>query len=164
MYISSVRISHNKINFCVDSKFNMTENKPSPNQNVSLARRLGAILYDFLLLVTILVFASLITVIPFNINPEHPLFIVYQGYIFTISFLFYAWFWTHGGQTLGMKTWKFKIISVNGTNVNWVNAFIRFTFAIVSWLPFGLGYIWSMFDTKKRTWHDIVSKTQLIRN
>ena len=141
----------------------MTENKSTPNKNVSLARRLGAILYDFLLLVTILVFASLIIVIPFNINLENPLFIVYQGYIYTISFLFYAWFWTHGGQTLGMKTWKFKIISVNGTKVNWVNAFIRFIFAIVSWLPFGLGYIWSMFDTKKRTWHDIVSKTLLIR-
>ncbi len=141
----------------------MTENKSLPKQTVSLARRLGAILYDFLLLVTILVFASLIIVIPFNINPEHPLFIVYQLYIYTISFLFYAWFWTHGGQTLGMKTWKFKIISINGTNVNWANAFIRFTVAIVSWLPFGLGYIWSMFDTKKRTWHDIVSKTQLIR-
>ena len=141
----------------------MTDNKSSPNQNVSLARRFGAILYDFLLLVTILVIASLITVIPFNINPENYLFIVYQVYIYTISFLFYAWFWTHGGQTLGMKTWKFKIISVNGTRVNWVTAFIRFTFAIVSWLPFGLGYIWSMFDTKKRTWHDIVSKTLLIR-
>lgn len=131
MYIGSVRISHNKINFCVNAKFKMTENKSSPNQNISLARRLGAILYDFLLLVTILVFASLIFVIPFNINHEHPLFIVYQGYIYTISFLFYAWFWTHGGQTLGMKTWKFKITSVDGTSVNWVSAFIRFTLSLI---------------------------------
>jgi len=141
----------------------MAENKSSILQSVSLIRRMGAMLYDLLLLATLLFFASFIIVIPFNINPEDPLFIIYQGYIFILSFLFYAWCWTHGGQTLGMKTWKFKITSVDGSNVNWANALIRFIVAIVSWLPCGLGYLWSMFDTKNRTWHDIASKTQLIR-
>ena len=130
---------------------------------VSLARRLGAIFYDLLILLTLLILASLIISIPFNINPAHPLFFVYQICIYTISFLFYGWFWTHGGQTLGMKTWKFKVIAVDGSNVNWIMALIRFIVAIISWLPLGLGYLWSIFDPNKRTWHDIASKTQLIR-
>lgn len=130
---------------------------------VSLARRLGAISYDALILITLLILTSMLISIPFNINPEHPLFFVYQGCIYSISFLFYGWFWTHGGQTLGMKTWKFKITSTDGGKVNWLKALVRFLVAIISWLPFGLGYIWSMFDRQKRTWHDIASKTQLIR-
>lgn len=141
----------------------MAKTKSPPKQNVSLLRRLAAMLYDFLLLITILFFISFIFVAPFNINPEHPLYIIYQGCMFTIAFLFYAWFWTHGGQTLGMKTWKFKIIAVDGTNINWKTALVRFVVAIIAWLPFGLGYLWSLFDKQKRTWHDIASKTQLIR-
>jgi uncharacterized RDD family membrane protein YckC len=139
----------------------MQRNSSSASLHISLARRLGAILYDFLLLATILIFASLFFAIPFNITPEHPLFIIYQSYIYVISFFFYAWSWTRGGQTLGMKTWKFKITRLDGSSMNWLDALIRFVVAIISWLPFGLGYLWSLFDKQKRTWHDIASKTQL---
>ena len=62
-----------------------------------------------------------------------------------------------------MKTWKFKITSTDGGKVNWMKALVRFLVAIISCLPFGLGFIWSMFDQQKRTWHDIASKTQLNR-
>lgn len=141
----------------------MKKKSTSNSLNVSLARRFGAIFYDLLILLTLLILTSLIVSIPFNINPDHPLFYVYQGCIYTISFLFYGWFWTHGGQTLGMKTWKFKIISLNGNRVSWISAGVRFIAAIISWLPLGLGYFWSMFDIKKRAWHDIISKTQLVR-
>ena len=141
----------------------MKETNPSTNSHVSLARRLGAIIYDLLLLITILILISFIFSILFSINPKHPLFFVYQGCIYTISFLFYGWFWTHGGQTLGMKTWRFKITSLDGGEIKWKTALIRFIAAIVSWLVFGLGYIWSLFDKKNRTWHDIISKTQLTR-
>jgi len=27
----------------------------------------------------------------------------------------------------------------------------------------GLGFIWSLFDKQKRSWHDIYSDTQLVR-
>ena len=132
-------------------------------QPVSLARRIGAMLYDLLLLLSILIIISSIAVILFNLTPEHPFFFIYQAFILIISFFFYTWFWIHGGQTLGMKTWKFRITCADGSNVNWKTATIRFSVAILSWLPLGLGYIWSMFDKQKRTWHDIVSNTQLVR-
>ncbi len=60
-----------------------------------------------------------------------------------------------------MKTWKFKITRLDGSSMDWLDALIRFVVAIISWLPFGLGYLWSLFDKQKRTWHDIASKTQL---
>ncbi len=141
----------------------MKKKNKTNNLNVSLIRRLGAILYDTLILLTLLILISFIISILFNISPKHPLFFIYQTCIYSISFLFYGWFWTHGGQTLGMKTWKFKITAIDGSRVNWTKAIVRFIVAIISWLFLGIGYIWSIFDSKKRTWHDIASKTQLVR-
>ena len=132
-------------------------------RSVSLARLFAAILYDFLLLITFLFFASFVLVIPLKIHPEHSLFIVYQGYLLVLSFIFYAWCWTHGGQTLGMRAWKFKVVCTDGLQVSWSTAFVRFTVAMISWVPLGLGYFWTLFDAQSRTWHDIVSRTRLVR-
>ena len=132
-------------------------------QPVSLARHLGAILYDFLLLLTFLFFASFVLVVPFEIHPGHDLFILYQGYLLVLSFVFYAWFWTHGGQTLGMRTWKFKVVGADGSALDWRMALVRFAVALVSWVPLGLGYFWILFDAQSRSWHDIASKTRLVR-
>ncbi|MCF9010957.1 RDD family protein, partial [Pseudomonas carnis] len=38
-----------------------------------------------------------------------------------------------------------------------------FVVSIASWLCVGLGFIWSLFDKHKRSWHDIYSDTQLVR-
>ena len=132
-------------------------------QPVSLARHLAAILYDFLLLLTLLFFASFVLVVPTGIHPGHDLFILYQGYLLVLSFVFYGWCWTHGGQTLGMRTWKFKVVGADGSALDWRTALVRFAVALVSWIPLGLGYFWILFDTQSRSWHDIASKTRLVR-
>ena len=141
----------------------MGEALSSDDHPVSLVRHFAAILYDFLLLFAFLYFASFAVVIPFKIHPGHSLFIVYQGYLLVLSFIFFAWCWTHGGQTLGMRSWKFKVVGTDGAQVSWKTALVRFTVAIISWLPLGLGYFWVLFDAQSRTWHDIVSKTRLVR-
>jgi uncharacterized RDD family membrane protein YckC len=83
-------------------------------------------------------------------------------YLLTISFIYYGWFWTHGGQTLGMKTWKMKLQQEDGEAVTWPLALLRFITAIISWSAAGLGFIWSLFHPQRRTWHDMVSKCVLI--
>ena len=133
------------------------------NEQVSLFRRLGAIIYDFFLLITVLFIASFLVVIPTNITPEHPYFFLFQVYIILVAFLFFTWFWRRDGQTLGMRTWKIKLVTNGGSKLTWGNAFIRYAVAIISWLAFGLGFLWSLWDTQKRTWHDIASNTKLIR-
>lgn len=143
-----------------------TEKEHSKNnikQHVSLMRRFGAMLYDFFLLLTAIFVASFVIVIPTGIKPEDPYFFLFQVYIFFIAYLFFAWFWTRGGQTLGMRTWKIKVVNEDGSLVTWRTALLRFAMAIFSWLAFGLGFLWSLWDKQHRTWHDIISKTHLIR-
>lgn len=131
-----------------------------------LLRRLMAIFYDLFLLMAILFLAMAIFNATFNqgkaIEPNSPYAIISSFYLGSIIILYFGWFWTHGGQTLGMKTWKIKLISNNSQSVNWKQALIREATAVISWGMLGAGFIWSVIDRKKRCWHDISSNTTLI--
>jgi uncharacterized RDD family membrane protein YckC len=152
---------------------------------VGLLRRLGALVYDGLLLFAMLVFASLIVIVPFKITYGHPLYAVYVIYIYTIAFLFFGWFWTHSGQTLGMKTWQIYVSGDDGNALAWKQAVSRFLSALIFWLPAAAGYclfrdyfkeyglitllpitvdyLWGLIDKDQRALHDIISHTRLVR-
>jgi uncharacterized RDD family membrane protein YckC len=123
---------------------------------------LAAIIYDGLLLAAGLFFASIVVVVPFGITLEGPLYPLYVVYIYALSFLFFGWFWTHGGQTLGMKTWHFRVEQENGKAMTWSRALLRFLAAIISWLPFGAGFVWCLFSRDRLAFHDVLSGTRLV--
>ena len=130
----------------------------------SLMRRFAAILYDSLLLLSVL-FVATALILPFNAGQDfrnHQIF--YSFYLLTISFIFYGWFWTHGGQTLGLRAWKLRVLTLDRQPITWLQAFERFSIAIVSWAVFGLGFLWSIMNEKKYCWHDMLSKTAIFYN
>lgn len=132
---------------------------------VGLLRRIMAIFYDLILLTAILFLATAI-VNAINkgeaIDPNSPYIFLLDLYLAGIIFFYFGWFWTHGGQTLGMKTWKIKLVSNDSQLINWKQVVIREITAVFSWLFLGLGFIWSIFDKDKCSWHDIMSNTRLI--
>lgn len=95
-----------------------------------------------------------------SLNYKNPLFTIY---LLLILFLFPAWFWVHGGQTLGMRAWKIKIESKQGGNLTWIKAFYRWLAALASILSFGAGYLWLLFDRDKQTFHDRISGTRMVQ-
>ena len=144
---------------------NMIGNNDYSIQYAGLFRRLLAIIYDLFLLIALLFVATAFAMI-FNqgnaIEPGQPLYPYYLVYLLTVSFVFFGWFWTHGGQTLGMKTWKIRLQQTDGQSVSWQLALIRFFTAILSWSLLGAGFLWSLFQSQKRTWHDIASNCVMI--
>ena len=38
--------------------------------------------------------------------------------VFISTWIFYGYFWTHGGKTLGMAVWKFQIYSIENNKIN----------------------------------------------
>ena len=95
----------------------MRENTESTTRYAGLFRRLMAIIYDLFLLIALLFIATAAAMVLNQgnaIQPGQPLYPFYVVYLLIISFIFYGWFWTHGGQTLGMKTWKMKLQQENG--------------------------------------------------
>ena len=137
--------------------------RPSLPSGASLPRRFGALLYDSLLLFGVL-FAANLLLVPFigTADPArpHPLLTLYD---LSVIYLFYAWFWVHGGQTLGMKTWKLSLITEDGRPVGWRRATLRFLAACVSLAAFGLGWLWVLLDRERLAWHDRLSGTRVIR-
>lgn len=136
------------------------ENTPLPH--CGLGRRMAAILYDSLLLLAVLFVASALWLIPTGgeAKPGHdPLRTLY---LLLVAFAFFAWFWTHGGQTLGMRAWRIRLQNRGGGPVSLWQVMLRFIVAIGSWLVFGLGFLWSLIDKEKLTWHDRYSMTELV--
>ena len=92
-----------------------------------LLRRLAALLYDALLVIAVLFIAAL--PLPLVEEPVRALWwarTLEQLYLLTAWFLFFGWFWTHGGQTVGKKAWRMELLRLNGDKPSWWDALIRF--------------------------------------
>jgi uncharacterized RDD family membrane protein YckC len=130
------------------------------NSRPGLLRRLAAQIYDLLLLIAVLFLATALLLL-FTageaVTTQQTL--IYRVYLTLISFFFYGWFWTHGGQTLGLRAWKIKVLTFDQKPISWTQALLRFAAAIVSWAFCGLGFLWILIDKNKRSWHDYLSKT-----
>lgn len=136
------------------------DNAASPG----LPRRLAAMFYDAWLILALWLLgatadALIRSALDIGTSGTHlPL----QAYLLASPFLFYGWFWTHGGQTLGMRAWRLRLLDIDGRPVTWRHALIRVAGAQVSLLVVGLGYLWVLFDRDGLAWHDRWSKTRLV--
>lgn len=130
---------------------------------VGIMLRIGVIFYDTILLAAVLFLAGVITAPVFNITMQHPLYPLFVFYIYVVAFIFFAWFWTHGGQTLGLKTWKLKVVSKDGGAVTWKQAFLRYLSSLICWLSFGAGFLWIYTNKDRLAWNDLWSDTQISR-
>ncbi len=131
----------------------------------SFLRRLLAILYDSLLLACVILVATLLFywVAGDNFSHDPILRIVYQSYLLILSYLFFGWFWTHGGQTLGMRAWRLRLLQQTDLQpITWKQALVRYLGATLSWLALGLGFLWVLLDRQNRAWHDRLSSTVLV--
>ena len=91
-----------------------------------LFRRLGAIFYDSLLLIATW-FLFTIFALPLTMGEAIPAGnILYRLYLLLIALAFFGGFWTHGGQTLGMRAWRIKVQQPNGQLITWRQVLLRF--------------------------------------
>lgn len=130
----------------------------------SLWRRLAAMFYDAWLILAMWLLGVTVDffirkALGVNTDGAHPLL---QAYLVTCPFLFFGWFWTHGGQTLGMRAWRLKLFSDDGNTVGWRASIVRVAGAHLSLFALGLGYLWILFDRRRLAWHDHLSRTRLV--
>lgn len=140
---------------------------PAAEISPPLWRRLAAAAYDSLI-VAALWFMGTALILPLThgeaVDPKTLGGLLYQLYLLAIGFLFFGGFWTRDGQTLGMLAWRVRLVPAGGSgSVTWAQALVRYLAAILSWAVFGMGFWWSFFDKDKKTWHDRLSDTRLVR-
>ena len=127
-----------------------------------LLRRLASIFYDSLVLVALLLFAAASVVMFLRgqaVPAEHPAF---QVYLLAVSLVFFCGFWIKGGQTVGMRAWRVRVVRDDGSPLRVRDAVVRFFAAVLSWGALGLGFLWILVDREKRAWHDRLSRTRLV--
>ncbi len=141
----------------------------------ALPRRLAAIFYDFLLCIALLIVVTFIyKLIQIGIYGEEQLKHLsdsgaldgdplLSSLLLLSLFAFFAKFWTHNGQTLGMQVWGIRIQNADGSAIDLWQAALRFFIAIGAWLCLGLGYLWVLWDKDKRSWQDIYSDSRTVQ-
>jgi uncharacterized RDD family membrane protein YckC len=77
--------------------------------------------------------------------------------------LFFSGFWVHGGQTIGMRAWRIRVVRDDGSLLTWPRAAARFALGLLAAAPAGLGLWWSLLDEHKRGWHDRWTRTRVVR-
>ncbi|QJR14434.1 RDD family protein [Usitatibacter palustris] len=71
-------------------------------------------------------------------------------------------FWTHGGQTLAMKTWRIRLVREDGGQVSTGRAIHRYLLALLGLAAAGLGFLWAFFDRDRQFLHDRLAGTALV--
>jgi uncharacterized RDD family membrane protein YckC len=129
----------------------------------SLWRRLAALCYDALLLAALVVCFTLVVLAARLGAAVPPGSLWFPSCLVAIAMTFFCGFWVHGGQTLGMRAWRIRVVREDGRALTWGRAALRFAAALVAALPAGLGLWWGVFDAGKRGWHDRWTGTRVVR-
>ena len=77
--------------------------------------------------------------------------------------LFYIGFWHFRDATLGMQTWRLKLVTESGEKPGLAQYLLRAVLGFSALAIFGLGYFWMLFDPQKITFHDRFSKTRVVQ-
>lgn len=129
-----------------------TEDKPLAN----VVKRFCALVYDAFLLLALLLLATL-PVVLLNQGEAIQNQWLFRLYLLGILFFYYAWQWRHGGQTLAMVTWRFKVVSVDDKPITWRQCALRFMTG-----AFGLSLFTAYFNKQRIAIHDYCSATRCV--
>lgn len=131
-------------------------------QTPGLRRRLASMLYESLVVFSIILIGFLIpqTVLAgFGLNFGGKLMWLH---VFVLLMLYFVWCWLNGGQTLPMKTWKLRIANHDGSPPRPLQALLRYMAAWPSIVIFGVGILWALVDKDKQFLHDRIAGTKIV--
>ena len=124
-----------------------------------LGRRLGALLYDWFLMLAIWILTCFVW---FPIQGEAvtgPALTMVLGLEMAV---FYAFCWIRHGETLGMRAWRIRLVNAEGRSPTIKNVLIRLLTAPPSLLCFGIGYLWFYVSKSEQALPDYLSQTFVV--
>lgn len=127
-----------------------------------LGRRLASALYDLLLLAALVVVATFPFLAVFGDATHGWRRHVLQAWVLGVAAAYFAWFWTRGGQTLPMKTWRIRVVRRDGASVGVARALHRYALAVLGLLALGAGFLWALVDRDSQFLHDRLAGTALV--
>lgn len=165
---------------------------PSGHAPAGFARRIGATLYESVVLAALLIalgFVLLPIVTPSATVPSPRLYAlspvarVFSGTVLLAACAaYFGWLWSGNRRTLAMRTWRLALVTTEGTPVRAPRALLRFAACVsglaasvplFAWLePSGhgrwaaaalaLNYAWAFIDRDRAFLHDRIAGTRLV--
>ena len=135
------------------------------NKKVSLLRIVAATVYDSLLMLGVwFLVGSLALGVKFVLTGEvsslNP--ITGMSLVILSTWLYFALFWIYGGKTLGMSSWKLRIVSQDGNQITIIQTIIRFLSNIFTISLAGIPLFLRRISKNDRSLSDLLSKTSII--
>jgi uncharacterized RDD family membrane protein YckC len=130
-----------------------------------IARRLASMCYETLLLAGVLVVTLIVPHVlvgAFALRAASAPFL--WGHLFVVLLGYLVFFWSRGGQTLAMKTWRIRLLTRTGKPVPTRQALLRYVLCWPSLGLFGAGIVWALIDRDGQFLHDRMAGTQLVRS
>lgn len=155
----------------------------------TLLRRLGALCYEALLLAAMALCAGF-ALLPLASPTRTEALTVPPVFVRTMLFcalaaaaaLYYGWFWAEGRRTLPQKTWRLRLVNVDGGNLPRTVALVRY---VAGWIGPALAlavyaalrgtgvarfaaallfvnYAWALVDPDRQFLHDRLAGTRVI--
>ncbi|MEO7433350.1 MAG: RDD family protein [Dokdonella sp.] len=130
--------------------------------------RIAAAVYDLFPLIALwmLTAGSMLLLARGDVDIAHPSFAynaALRGALLIVTAAYFVVSWARGGQTIGMRAWRLQVVANDGGPLSWTRAGLRFFAALLSLAAIGGGFLWSLFDQRRRCWHDIVARSMLVR-
>jgi uncharacterized RDD family membrane protein YckC len=167
---------------------------PSARLTAPLRRRLLSLVYEGILLFGVVFIAAYLfsALTQFRGSPASPLRYGFQFTVFGAVGLYFVLCWRGGGQTLPMKTWKFRLVAADGAFPGLARCWWRYGLAwvgplsgllayraIVEVTGVGMGsfslaafmlalpllllnFAWAMVDPDRQFLHDRLARTRLV--
>jgi uncharacterized RDD family membrane protein YckC len=134
----------------------------APPRAPAIARRLASALYEALLVLA-LVFIATFPFLAFVGDSTHGWRRhLLQAWVLFVVGGYFTWFWTRGGQTLPMKTWRIRVVRHDGAAVGMGRAIHRYLLAILGIAALGAGFFWALVDRDRQFLHDRLAGTALV--
>jgi uncharacterized RDD family membrane protein YckC len=157
-----------------------------PLQTPGLRRRMACFVYEGVLLFGVLMVAGFVYGL---LTQQRHALVGMHGlrlFVFVVLGAYFSWFWSHGGQTVAMKTWHIRLLMQDGRPVPPARAMLRYVLSWTWFLPalagaylagarsgaaialavtLGvLGYAaLSRLNPQRQYWHDRLCGTRLVQ-
>ena len=141
-------------------------------ESAGFGARFMALLIDVLLLGCLAVFS-----LAFMLRGTEGISLVSLSGLITLAVM-YALFWpawllffaasyfvvlhSCGGQTLGKIFMGIQVVSLSGSELSLGSSFLRLVGYLLSAIPFGAGFFWTVLDKDHASWHDRLAGSRVV--
>lgn len=128
-----------------------------------LGWRVLALVYDSLPMIPLVMLTSAVF---WRLNGGHtvenslPLALLQLLATWGLVGLYFVLSWNRGGQTMGMRPWRLRVLAADGKPPTLSALWRRY---LVATLTPGLCLLWCLFDGERRGLHDLASGTVFVR-